>query len=1035
MGAAKFRQAHCKDMSNATNDSTIPDRSRPGLPTTALSIENPQDGSAKCATRGKPTIRLPAKTITVGTWNVRTLHACGKVRELEHAMSNYNWDILGLCEMRWTGFGETTTEEGHKIWYSGDQSQHRHGVAFMVRRGIAGCVISCTPVSSRVIMIRVSGRPVNITVIQVYAPTTDYEDQEVEEFYEEIETTIKKVPKKDFLIVQGDWNAKVGPDAYEQWAGTAGRFAVGETNDRGLRLLEFASEYKLTLANTLFPHKLSRRTTWHAPNGLVHNQIDFILTPRRFKSSINKARTRTYPGADVGSDHDLVMMVVKLKLRRQKQPENTRIKFDLDKLRDPQVAAVFQAQLGGKFAALNLLDGSIDDLEGNFRKTVLDTAEEVLGRQRKKKQPWVTNEVLDLCDKRRKLKGTRHTTPEAAEQYREANKTVHKRMLEAKEDWISKQCETIEQGMERGICKKAYETLKLLTKAKQNKSTVIEDSKGKLLTDDAAVLQRWTEYCQELYNFQLHPDTSLLNPGLADRTPDPLPVLREEVEHAVRTLKEGKSPGPDNIPGELLKHGGDAMTNALTVICQRIWEAKEWPKDWTQSLIIPLPKKGNTRQCQNHRTISLISHPSKVMLRVLLNRLKTQAEEILAEEQAGFRAGRSTVEQIFNCRILIEKHLQHQKDLYHNFIDFKKAFDRVWHEGLWHVLRGFNIEEGLVQTIQALYGNATSAVLFNNKIGEAFRTTVGVRQGCLLSPALFNIFLEIIMQETLADFQTTISIGGRPICNLRFADDIDLLGGSNAELQELTDSLSERAGAYGMEISAEKSKTMVNSHDDLHADITMNGQKLEEVEAFKYLGATITKDGRSTTEIKIRMATATAAMAKLSTIWRSRTISFPTKLKLYKSLVLSILLYGCESWTLTAELEERIRSFEMKCFRRLLQISWREHRTNDSVRLQVSSLAGPQEPLLSTIKRRKLSWFGHVTRHNTLSKTILQGTVEGGRRKGRQRKSWVEDIKSWTMLEMPELLTVTQDRTNWRRLSSVAALMSPPRPGRVKGMR
>ena len=114
------------------------------------------------------------------------------------------------------------------------------------------------------------------------------------------------------------------------------------------------------------------------------------------------------------------------------------------------------------------------------------------------------------------------------------------------------------------------------------------------------------------------------------------------------------------------------MIDVLTEICNRIWRTGEWPTPWTQSLIITLPKKGNLQLCQNYRTISLISHSSKVMLKVILNRLKPQAEEIIAEEQAGFRAGRSTTEQIFNLRILCEKYLQHQQNLYHVFIDFKQ---------------------------------------------------------------------------------------------------------------------------------------------------------------------------------------------------------------------------------------------------------------------------------------------------------------------------------------------------------------------------
>ena len=152
---------------------------------------------------------------------------------------------------------------------------------------------------------------------------------------------------------------------------------------------------------------------------------------------------------------------------------------------------------------------------------------------------------------------------------------------------------------------------------------------------------------------------------------DNYPILREEVEAAVKSLKEGNSPGIDNIPGELVQAGGDALVSVLHNICCEIGQTAEWPIPWTRSLIITLPKKGNLQQCKNYGTIGLIYHPTKVLLKVLLNRLKPQAESIIAEEQAGFRSGRSTTEQIFNLRILCERYLQHQQDLYHVFIDFK----------------------------------------------------------------------------------------------------------------------------------------------------------------------------------------------------------------------------------------------------------------------------------------------------------------------------------------------------------------------------
>ena len=154
------------------------------------------------------------------------------------------------------------------------------------------------------------------------------------------------------------------------------------------------------------------------------------------------------------------------------------------------------------------------------------------------------------------------------------------------------------------------------------------------------------------------------------------------MEAAVQSLKKGKSARVDNIPAELVQGGGQDVNTGVTTICNTIWQTGEWPTPWTWSLVITLPKKGNLQQCQYYRTISLIRHASKVILKIILNRLKPQAEKLITEEQAGFRAGMSTSEQIFNLHILCERFLLHQQDLYHVFIDFKKAFDRVWHAAM-----------------------------------------------------------------------------------------------------------------------------------------------------------------------------------------------------------------------------------------------------------------------------------------------------------------------------------------------------------------
>ena len=213
--------------------------------------------------------------------------------------------------------------------------------------------------------------------------------------------------------------------------------------------------------------------------------------------------------------------------------------------------------------------------------------------------------------------------------------------------------------------KKAYDNVKLLTKPKQSKVNSVKDKNGNILIEKNKILERWTEYCSQLYNYQPNGDQEVLNPDETTNDDKEDVILKSEIEAAIKTMKKEKSPGVDNIPDELIQAGGEHMSTALHNICNMIWKSGKWPQNWTKSLVITLPKKGDLKVCNNYRTLSLICHPSKVLLRVILNRLKHQAKDIIAEEQAGFMKERSTAEQIFNLRCIIEKYQEHQAELYH----------------------------------------------------------------------------------------------------------------------------------------------------------------------------------------------------------------------------------------------------------------------------------------------------------------------------------------------------------------------------------
>ena len=232
----------------------------------------------------------------------------------------------------------------------------------------------------------------------------------------------------------------------------------------------------------------------------------------------------------------------------------------------------------------------------------------------------VTHEILDFCDQRRDLKKTRGE-PEGARDYREIKRKIKTEMKMPKETWIQGQCQEVEACLRKNNSKKAYQLVKDLTTEKQEKTTATQGKSGKCLTEENEILNRWTEYCSDLYNYETEWDPIVLDcPQIPDA--EHHPILREEVEAAVKLLTMGKSAGVDNISAELVQAGGEAMIDILTTICTKIWKTGEWPTTWTQSLVNTLPKKGNLQLCQNYRIISIISHPSKIMLKI-----QPQAEE------------------------------------------------------------------------------------------------------------------------------------------------------------------------------------------------------------------------------------------------------------------------------------------------------------------------------------------------------------------------------------------------------------------------
>ena len=202
------------------------------------------------------------------------------------------------------------------------------------------------------------------------------------------------------------------------------------------------------------------------------------------------------------------------------------------------------------------------------------------------------------------------------------------------------------------------------------------------------------------------------------------------------------------------------------------------------------------------------------------------------------------------------------------------------------------------------------------------------------------------------------------------------------------------------------------------------------MENFRYLGSIISNEG-SKPEILSRIAQTTAALSRLKIVWRGKNISLASKVKLMRMLILSTFLYACESCTLTAEIERRIHVLEMRCYRRLLNISYKDHVTNEEVRNRIQNETGVHDDLLSMVKKRKLRWYGHISRSSGMAKTIRQGIVKRARKRGRQKKRWEDNITEWTGMGFGDSLKAAEDRRGWKGIVATSPMV-PRRSPRLR---
>lgn len=847
--------------------------------------------------------------MTIGTWNVRTLldltdneRPHRRTAIIAHELKRYGIDIAALSETRLSEEGSLTeVGEGYTFFWKGlpEGVQRNYGVAFAVKTSMLSSIPqSPIGVSERLMSWRI---PLTnsryATLISAYAPTLDAEEESKDRFYSQLHTLFQSIPHDDKIILLGDFNARVGRN-HQLWQGIMGRHGVGKCNDNGLRLLTFCSQHSLVITNTCFQLRDMFKTTWMHPRSKTWHILDYAIVRRKDLRDV--VITRAMRGADGWTDHRLVRTTMKLCIRppARRQPPLSRL--NLNSLNDPVKRNSFQEIVGTRLSDPNqpVFPPTQEGLNQNWdhvSNILLDSATSILGTTKRKHRDWFDEQAPDihnLLEEKNKAHQAAINNPNATTSatFAEARSKVQHMTRSMQNEWWLKLAGEIQGFADIGNQQEFYSAIKRAYGPQRTATCPIRSADGsKLITDKKEILDRWAEHYQHLLNRSNPSDPTVFEnlpefPTIPEL--DNMPT-RQEVHMAIISLKNNKAAGPDGIPAEILKHGGNAILDSLHDIFQKVWASSCCPQKWKDADIVSIfKKKGDRAVCGNSRGISLLATSGKVLTRILLSRLLAHITEgVLPESQSGFRKERSTVDMVFIARQLQEKAIEQQQDLYMVFVDLAKAFDTVNRTLLWEILRKFGCPPTFLAVLKSFHDGSKARVTSGGSKSDPFFVGTGVKQGCVIAPIIFNLFVAAVMTIAkqninpadgvqisyrldgnlfnLRRLQAKTLVTVEAIHELQYADDTAFVSSSPDGLQRTINAVAEAYSRSGLAINTGKTEVLNMCQPPIPA-LLINQQPLKNVEEFTYLGSVLSNTNDLSSEVQRRIGLASASFGRLS---------------------------------------------------------------------------------------------------------------------------------------------------------------------------
>ena len=410
---------------------------------------------------------------------------------------------------------------------------------------------------------------------------------------------------------------------------------------------------------------------------------------------------------------------------------------------------------------------------------------------------------------------------------------------------------------------------------------------------------KWSAYFTQLLNNKnsqkLQIDSTKLpfDPEMDGR------IQMEELKTTLKIAKDGKSFGPDVTIMEYIKYAPDNVLKTLLVLLNAIYCHSKYPSQWTTNYLKVIYKKGETEDPNNYRGLAIGSCIAKLYSSILLGRLEKFAirNKIIPPQQIGFRRGFRTADHVYLLKTLISKTFCEKGKLYAAFIDFKKAYDTVNRAKLLNKLQEIGVSGTFLRNIQALYSKTEYKIKLKNKVLEAISSNLGLKQGCPLSPLLFNIYISDL-GSYLSTSDSDPKLHGTYISHFLYADDLVLVATSKEGLQKKLDGLSKFANDKDLTVNQKKSQIIIfnKSGRKYKEEFTLNGTKLETVQSYTYLGVEMTACGSFSLATRELNNKARKAMIPLFKTIAQFRIPFTRGINLFRTYVEPILLYNAENW-------------------------------------------------------------------------------------------------------------------------------------------